>query len=230
VRTNTRNALRICVTDAGKRPLVTGARGTLRVSLVAGVMTLTLGSPSAAWAATKVPEQDKLFLQSAHQTHLTAIAAGKLAEHKSITVPVRDFGIRLVVDHSEMDEAVRRTAKKLRVSLPDDPNETQRATLEQLQAADGTEFAVMFVLSQQEEHMRARQSAEFEAANRRSDSRAKRVAKQSLPMLQAHEDALRELAKNLGLSTSASPSPQPAEPDPQVTEVPPAPPPRRGNR
>ncbi|HEY8534265.1 MAG TPA: DUF4142 domain-containing protein [Micromonospora sp.] len=181
---------------------MTGNHGLLRAGVVGGALVLALGLPGAASATVAhVPERDRLFLHSAHQMHLTAMTAGKIAEHKSISMPVRDYGIRLAIDHKELDEAVQKAASKLRVPLPDEPNETQQATLEHLQAADGTEFAVAFVLSQQELHLRARQAAEQEVASRRSDSRAKRVAKESLPVLQAHEETLRDLAKGLGLST-----------------------------
>lgn len=199
--------------------------------MVVAVVALALAPGAAAQAApgtrAGVPEKDKEYLRAAHQTHLTVIEAGELAEHKQVSVRIRDFAIRLVTEHREMDRTVSKTASKLRVSLPDEPNETQRATLEHLRAADGTEFAAQFVLSQQEEHLRARQSAEMEATNRGSDSRAKRVARESLPRLQAHEEELRALAKDLGMSVPSSP---PAPPPPDPTEVPPPPPPRRGGR
>ncbi|MEV1289268.1 DUF4142 domain-containing protein [Micromonospora sp. NPDC049679] len=196
------------------------ARSGIAAVLVALALLPAAAAQAAPASRSDVPEQDKLFLQSAHQSHLAVMEAGKLAEEKATSMPIRDFGIRLVNDHAELDRNLSGAASKLRVSLPAGPTETQQAALEQLRAAEGTEFNAQFVLTEQEEHLRVRQTAETEIAQRSSDARAKRVAKESLPVLQAHEDALRDLSQSLGMSTAGSPS---AAPEPSPTAATPSP-------
>ncbi|SDY93353.1 Predicted outer membrane protein [Micromonospora pattaloongensis] len=187
---------------------------------VLAALALLPGTATPAAAAPHgVPEQDRQFLRAAHQGHLAVIEAGKLAEQKATNMPIRDFGIRLVGDHGDLDRKLGTAASRLRVSLPGAPTETQQAALDKLRGAEGTEFNAQFVLTQQEEHLRLRQSAEMELSSRSSDSRAKRVAKQSLPVIQSHEDALRDLAQSLGMTTGST-----ATPATSPTDVPPPPP------
>jgi putative membrane protein len=167
-----------------------------------GAILISAGLLVAAGAGTahavQPSQQDITFLQAAHQSNLTEIAAGQLAQSKAASQQVKDLGALFVADHTKLDQAVTQTATTLGVSLPDAPNAAQQAVLAQLQAASGTDFDTLFISTQMEAHMAAMSLAATEIAQG-SDPAVKQVAEAATPVITAHMKALDEAAAALGV-------------------------------
>ncbi|MEU1409881.1 DUF4142 domain-containing protein [Streptomyces sp. NPDC005728] len=88
--------------------------------------------------------QDLDFITKARLAGLWELPAGQLAERKGTTEAVREAGHHLVDGHTSLDTHVRTTASRLRVPLPNEPNEQQKQWLATLTAAMGQEFDRQF--------------------------------------------------------------------------------------
>ena len=87
---------------------------------------------------------DRDFVTKVRLAGLWELPAGRLAEQKGTTDAVRTAGRHLVEGHTFLDDEVRDVAAKLSLQLPDEPTGQQRAWLETLGAAEGTEFDARF--------------------------------------------------------------------------------------
>jgi len=191
-----------------------------RGSLLGGLaLSLALVPAAAALAAAEPSAQDTSFLQAAHQGHLAEIAKGNLTQQKDARQEVKDLASRFVEDLTRLDQSLQETASRLKVTLPGSPSAEQQGALTQLQGVNGEEFDRMFVSTNLAWHEQMLRLIETELAQG-SDEDAKKVARDAQPVIQEHQQALEELAQELGLpSTAGSPSPEEsASPSAEPTE------------
>jgi putative membrane protein len=173
----------------------------LSTVLVLGIVTL-LGSAGAAQAGTsQLSDQDRAFLQGAHQSNLAEITTGKMATTKAQSQQVKDFGAMLVADHTKLDATVRELAGRMNVSLPDAPNAAQRALAVRLQNASGDEFDAIFITGQITGHRMALQLGQRELSNG-SDAAVKNAAASAAPVIARHLQMAVAEARNQGLPVS----------------------------
>jgi predicted outer membrane protein len=77
---------------------------------------------------------------------LWEIPAGDMAQEKSDDPRIREIGRTISAQHEKLDEFARAAAKKLRIKLPNKPNEDQRGWLAEMRdAADGEEFDQIYI-------------------------------------------------------------------------------------
>ena len=70
------------------------------------------------------------FLKQAAEINLGEVQLGKLAEQKGNNPAIRDFGRRMVEDHTKAEDNLRRIAQQQGVTLPSSPGQ-HAATLQQ---------------------------------------------------------------------------------------------------
>jgi putative membrane protein len=169
--------------------------------LVLGAVILALVGPTAvAQASTSqdghgVTSQDRAFLRAAHQANLAEISTGRLAENKGRSAQVRDLGRMFVTDHTRLDSDLKQVARRLNVSLPNQPNATQRALAARLKKLSGTAFDKAFLDGQLNGHVMARSAGRTELA-KGSNADAKTVARTSAPVVQHHINELVAAQRN----------------------------------
>lgn len=180
-------------------------RGVKRLGLVAAIAAVGLAPATAAQAA-QPSNQDRQFLESIHQVNLFEIAAGGQAQQKAANQQVKDLGGRLVTDHTQLDQTVQNTASQTAVTLPGSPTQEQQSNLDQLNSISGNEYDQRWVSIQLTGHQQAIQMVDTEI-RQGSDAAVKQVAQDARPVLQAHHDALVNLARQLGVAVpTASPT------------------------
>ncbi|HLL64717.1 MAG TPA: DUF4142 domain-containing protein [Micromonosporaceae bacterium] len=168
------------------------------LSGAAALCAVLLAAPAAQAAPSA---QDTRFLQAAHQSNLSEIATGQLAQQKGTTQAVRDLGARFVADHTQLDQSLQPVATALGVSLPGAPNADQQAVARRLQAASGAAFDQLYISTQIAAHRAAMRLGQTEQANG-SDPQAKQVAVAAAPIIAAHHDLLNAAARSVGVPTS----------------------------
>ncbi|MBC6449544.1 DUF4142 domain-containing protein [Actinokineospora xionganensis] len=82
---------------------------------------------------------DVELLRAARRAGLWEGPAGEIAREVSRNAKIQALGMTLMVDHGQLDVAVRQSAAKLRVPLPDEPNESQQGWLAEMRAAGSPE-------------------------------------------------------------------------------------------
>ncbi|MEV6815782.1 DUF4142 domain-containing protein [Micromonospora sp. NPDC051296] len=185
--------------------------GIKRLGLVAALVLVGVAPAAAAQAAAQQSEQDTQYLQAMHQVNLYEIQAGELAQKKAQNQQVKDLAQQFVTDHTELDNSVKNVAKQLNVQLPNEPTTDQRAALDQLNNASGEEFDRLWVTQGLTSTLQAIQATQTEISQG-TESQVVQLAQSALPVLQAHNDALVQLAEQLGIpvpqaSASGTPSP-----------------------
>ena len=163
------------------------------VVLVLGALVLALVGPaSIAQASTShagVSAQDRTFLRAAHQSNLAEISTGKLADQKGRSAKVRELGRMFIKDHTKLDADLKKVAKNLGVSLPDQPNAEQRALAAKLRKLSGTAFDKAYLDGQLTSHVKARTNGRTELS-KGSNPDVLKLAKTSAPIVQHHINEL----------------------------------------
>ncbi|MEU5944613.1 DUF4142 domain-containing protein [Micromonospora sp. NPDC047465] len=201
--------------------------GIKRLGLLAALVLVGIAPAAAAQAAVQPSQQDTQYLQAMHQVNMFEITAGDLAQQKGQNQGVKDLGARFKTDHTQLDQTVQQTASQLGVQLPAEPTADQQSVLDQLNNASGEEFDRLWVTSELAGHVQAIQATQTEISQG-SEQTVVQLAQTALPTLQAHYDALVQLAEQLGIpvpqaSGTATPSPGGSTPAPGGTTETPAP-------
>jgi predicted outer membrane protein len=117
---------------------------------VATIVALIL-SPAAARAAADGPGQlnaaDMTLLVGLHQAGLWAIPAAQMAAQKGTAPQIQLAGQKIATQHAQLDRLTMDAARKLGATLPSAPTAQQQGTLDQLKAAEGSQFNQLFVTS-----------------------------------------------------------------------------------
>ncbi|MER7456491.1 DUF4142 domain-containing protein [Micromonospora sp. NPDC126480] len=195
--------------------------GIKRLGLLAALVLVGIAPAAAAQAAVQPSQQDRQYLEAIHQVNLFEITAGELAQQKGQAQGVKDLGERFKTDHTQVDQSVQEVANQLGVDLPSEPTADQQDILDQLNNASGEEFDRLWVTNELTGHVQAIQATQTEISQG-SAPEVVQLAQTALPILQAHYDALVELANQLGIpvpqaSGTATPGPGGTTPAPGGT-------------
>lgn len=171
-----------------------------RIGLAALLATLLLVAlPGAAVAApvAGVNAQDQSFLRGAHQAHLAAVAAARIALRKGTDQETRDLANRWLTDHSRLDNQLRPIAKKLGVDLPARPDATQQAVLNRYEQTSGPSFDGLWVSTQRQAQASIRRQVEAELTGGQNGE-VKNLARQTSPVVAQHAELLDDNAPAVG--------------------------------
>ncbi|QYN34207.1 DUF1996 domain-containing protein [Pseudonocardia sp. DSM 110487] len=80
------------------------------------------------------------LLVKVRQAGLWETPTGQQMEQRATNSVVRDVGRRISVEHTDLDEIVRRTADQLGVTLPSQPSAQQQGWMEEISAQTGAEY------------------------------------------------------------------------------------------
>jgi putative membrane protein len=162
-------------------------------------------SASAINPATRKPS-DSTFAKEAAQGGAAEVQFGKLAEEKGTTQQVKDFGRRMVSDHTKAGEKLKTAASEENISLPTDMTASDKATYDYLSKLSGTAFDRAYAEDMVKDHQKDVNSFEREANNGK-DSNIKSFASETLPTLQEHLKMARDMnSATSGRNTSKTPT------------------------
>jgi putative membrane protein len=152
-----------------------------KVALAAACLVgLTAGQSMAALSAT-----DRAFAQKAAAGGLAEVALGQLAEQNASSQPVKDFGQRMVTDHSQANQELQQIAQTEHLTLPATPDSKDQSLQKQLSALKGPAFDTAYTGDMVKDHQQ--DIAEFKReAQSGQDPALKAFAQKTLPVLQQH--------------------------------------------
>lgn len=180
-----------------------------RKSITAAVVSALIATTALA-ADAGLNAGDRDFINKAAQGNMMEVAAGKLASQRALSPTVKEFGERMVSDHSAANDALKQLADVKQMPLPDSVSPEEQTALGKLEGLNGTEFDKTFSQMMVKDH--TTDIAEFEkAAKHGSDADVKAYAQQTLPTLRHHLMLASQLSANAKKSPSQMSGP-PAEP------------------
>jgi putative membrane protein len=130
---------------------------------------------------------DNAFLADAAIVNMEEIELGKLAQSRSASRDVKDFGEMMVEGHTKSLNELKDLASKKGISLPQDISEKGKKIHDELTNAQAKDFDKMYIDEMVKGHKETISKFE-DARNNASDTDVKSWAEKTLPGLKMHLD------------------------------------------
>ncbi len=158
---------------------------------------LVLAIPLAAVAAD---DPDAAFYKNAAEAGISEVDLGNLAEQKGTSQDVKDFGNKMVTDHTAANQKLEALAATKSITLPTSASVGDLATKAKLEVLSGDTFDKSYIKSQIKAHHEAIALFKKESTSGQ-DPEAKALATATLPTLHEHLHMAYAAAKTLGVSS-----------------------------
>ncbi len=167
------------------RPLICFAAAGLMTFAAAQQNQGSTGASSSMEASSKLSASDQRFIEEAAEGGLAEVELGKLAVQKASSDDVKQFGQRMIDDHSKANNNLKQVASALGVKLPQHLSAKDEATKEQLSKLSGDQFDKAYVRDMVKDHKADVAAFRTESSTGR-DASIKSFATQMLPTLRDH--------------------------------------------
>jgi putative membrane protein len=150
-------------------------------------------NPDTATMARKV--DDSKFVKDAALGGMAEVELGKLATQKASSDAVKQFGQKMVDDHSKANDQLKEIASKENISIPASLDSKHQSRIEKLSKLSGPDFDKAYVKDQVKDHKKDVSQFKNEAESG-SNPNIKQFASTTLPTLQEHLSMAQDLSKN----------------------------------
>lgn len=140
---------------------------------------------------------DKAFVDEAASGGLMEVELGRLAMERASSAEVKQFGQRMVNDHSAANDKLKQAASSSGIDVPAAMDAKHKATTTHLQSLKGAEFDRAYMQHMVSDHQK--DVAAFEKQSKSASAASIRTfAAETLPTLQEHLREAQRVAKTLG--------------------------------
>ena len=162
-------------------------------------LLLAVAVPFLLPAQSNMSSSDSKFVTEAASGGMTEVKLGHLAERNGNATAVKDFGHRMVADHTKAGNELKDVADKENFPLPTAMSAADRATYEKLSKLQGAEFDKAYADAMVRDH--EKDVAEFDRESRTGENDGvKAFAARTLPTLKDHLRQAREMLKTVASS------------------------------
>lgn len=155
-------------------------------------------APAATTTADTLARGDRNFIEEAAKGGLAEVELGNLAQQKAQNQQVKDFGARMVQDHSKANDELKKVAAAKGVQVPAGLDKSAQKEKDKLEKLSGAKFDREYMSHMVKDHKK--DVKEFDKQARSSkDADVKQFAAATLPTLQEHlklAQAAEQAAKN----------------------------------
>jgi putative membrane protein len=153
-------------------------------------------SPSGSAGAMNASSADQTFVMEAAHGGMAEVALGRLAGEKASNDRVKQFGQRMVTDHSKANDELKTLAQTKSITIPADLDAKHKATQDRLSKLSGAEFDRAYIQEMVADHQKS--VADFrKEAQSGSDSQVKAWAAKTLPTLEEHYKMVQDINSSL---------------------------------
>ncbi len=147
--------------------------------------------------AQNVPAPDRNFVLEAARGGMMEVQLGQIAVKNAQSPQVRDFGQRMIDDHSKANDRLKQVAQTKNITLPADLDPAHKNEVQKLSALKGPEFDRSYMQLMVSEHKK--DVAAFERESRSGkDPEIRQFAAETLPVLQEHLRLAETIAPQVG--------------------------------
>jgi putative membrane protein len=172
--------------------MVTGALAQMSETSTGNSSTAT-GSLSTA---------DRHFIKEAAQGGMAEVQLGQMAVEKASSPDVKQFGQRMVDDHSKANDQLKQVASEKGVTVPDKLSAKDAATKAKLEKLSGEAFDRAYMKDMVTDHTKD-VSAFRTASKTAKDPAVKNFASETLPTLEDHLKEAKSIAPKVAKSSAS---------------------------
>jgi putative membrane protein len=137
---------------------------------------------------------DKAFVREALEGGMAQVELGQLAAQKSSDPQIKQFGQKMVNDHTQLGDAMKKVAKQMDVNPPQKLSSKDKATVAKLSALNGDAFDKAYIKDMVKDHKQDEKAFKQEAMNT-SNPALKNVASQGAQMIAGHLQMIEQIAQ-----------------------------------
>lgn len=141
----------------------------------------------------QLSEQDYKFICAAASGGMAEVKAGEIARSKAADSAVKQFGERMVMDHSKAGSELKALAAKKGATLPTRISDEHQQMVSRIQGAAGKDFDKIYISEMVEDHKKDLQAFQ-EAAAKSDDPDLKEFAAKTATMVAQHLSHAERLA------------------------------------
>jgi putative membrane protein len=189
-------------------------RAVLTGAVVLAMCAAPAFAQSAGTAAQKTPTKgaksattakggsDQHFVMDVAKDGMAEVELGRLASQKATNEQVKQFGQRMVDDHTKANDELKSIAQKKNITLPNDPDPKAKAFQDRLSKMSGEQFDRAYMQHMLADHRKAVALFRTESKSG-TDPDVKSFASKTLPTLEEHLKQAQEANKAVGTSGAA---------------------------
>lgn len=160
------------------------------------VAPICVVAPLLILACSSAKDSTK-FAGAAAQGGMAEVELGRLATQRAGDALVREFGARMVADHSKANGELKSIAAQKGIQLPTEMSSEQKSEVEKLSKMSGEEFDKEYMSAMVKDH--EQDTKDFETQSKEgTDAEIKAFAGKTLPTLQQHLQMARTAAQKVG--------------------------------
>jgi len=155
--------------------------------IAAGLAAITALLATAAAQNTKaaLSAADKKFVNAAAQGGMAEVKLGELAAKNGASDGVKQFGQKMVDDHSKANDELKEIVSGKGVTLPADIDAKSKATMAKLEKLHGAAFDAAYIKDMKMDHQHAITVFDKESSSGH-DPDIKGFAAKALPVIKEH--------------------------------------------
>lgn len=150
------------------------------------VLSATVMFATAAWAQ-KTTVTDRTFAEKAASGGMAEVKMGQLAVEKGTSPTVKQFGQKMVDDHSKANDELKTIASKKNLSLPTEVDSKHQATYDKLAKMSGSDFDKAYLDAMVKDHDEDVREFKKAASTTGMDSDLKAWAQKTLTVIEQHD-------------------------------------------
>lgn len=149
-----------------------------------------------SFACSSAKDSSK-FAAEAAQGGMTEVELGKVAMRNAADPAVKEFGMRMVSDHSRANDELKSVASQKSIQLPAEVSSSQKSMIDKLSKLTGAEFDKEYMSDMVKDHEEDVEAFDTQAKEGNT-AEIKAFAGKTLPTLKGHLELAREVAKKVG--------------------------------
>src|SRR4051812_26338967 len=157
---------------------------------------MTAGAVMAQQPAAKTANAsggDQMFVKEAAMGGMAEVELGRLASQKASSPEVKQFGERMVADHSKANDQLKPIAQQKNIEVPTQLTGKHKAEYDRLSKLSGAQFDRAYTQLMLQDHRKDVSDFRKESTSGK-DSDVKNFATQTLPTLEEHLKMVQSMA------------------------------------
>ena len=163
----------------------------------------TNGTSSMAAQSQALAQQDADFAKDAAIGGKFEVEMGKTAQSKGKSQDVKDFGKKMVDDHTKANDKLAAVAKDLKITLPSALDQQHKDTADRLSKLSGDQFDREYAATMVKAHGEDLAAFEKEISTGQN-AQLKQFASDTVPMIKQHQTMAKDMQTKLGPPATAS--------------------------